>query len=119
MPVGEEAAMTWHQYLRHVARRARLSIADTKRLLEAVRDSIPEAARDGGLRWPGLGTFDIATRKARCIKAPPGTPYEGRLMALPRTETLALRAAKAQKRVAQKGYGRTSGKGCGDSAEDE
>jgi hypothetical protein len=46
--------MTWHQFIAHVAKRARLKKALTKRLLETLREELPAAARDGGLRWPGL-----------------------------------------------------------------
>jgi nucleoid DNA-binding protein len=111
--------MTWHQFIAHVAKRARLKKALTKRLLETLREELPAAARDGGLRWPGLGTFDIGARKARDVVVPPGSEHAGERIHLPRIEALRLRPAKAQKRKVRRKVSAEPPKGMSGSAEND
>lgn len=85
----------WADAVRAAARAAGVADADARRVLEAWAEVVlAEAAAGRHVRFPGFGTFDRGTRRARRIR----DPLTREIVWLPETATLRFRAAAPARR---------------------
>lgn len=85
---------TWKDIVGHIAWLSVMHPRRVERVLCLFADEVLEAAAAGRkVRWPGVGTFSRATRKARRIR----NPVTKALQELPAMTTVKFRAAKAAK----------------------
>lgn len=90
--------MTYNSFLKQLAKHARLTVVDVRRVMYLLRRALPEAvAADERFTIPELGTFRRRLSKGRIIR----NPVTKELQNLPASVTLAFKASKQAKRRVQ------------------
>lgn len=90
--------MTYDSFLKQLAKHARLTVVDVRRVMDLFRRALPEAVAAGDrVTIPELGTFRRRLSKGRIIR----NPQTKELQSLPASVTLAFKASKHAKRRVQ------------------
>jgi DNA-binding protein HU-beta len=92
--LGRRDTMTKAELVEAVAQQTRLTKKDAAHLMDVVFENIGRAVKsDGRFSYPGFGTWNMRTRKARRIR----NPQTNELMKLKATKTIGFRPAKELK----------------------